>query len=552
MIAGCGALLLALAVPAQEAGAPETADDPPGGAFVEVLPAVTEAWPGQEVEVTVRFGFDAAWREATLVPLFRRPLDVPVQVRPEAWQELEGVRLLPVDADAAEPGDADAAGPGGSDLSSAAPARSWSFAWGDELGRATRSEEMRAGRAVEVFTHRARLRLRTPGAVALPPLVLRYAHATSFRTDFLGNRVAEGEARHEVTSSARTLTVRAFPEAGRPDDFTGAVGRYALTTTLDAEAPGLPDDAFRVRYRVTGDGELATLELPAWPPPPGFHALGRLDAGMRDGAREVVHDYVLTDPSRRAFPERALPYFAPGPPPAYRVARSAALPLPTRVRQAAAAASHSAAPSSGAAPAGLGGRRILGLGWGMRTFIIVLGALLLLSGGLLWRRMRRHAAEQEERKPWAERHTGQAASRTDRVGGLRGLPERGMEGWMPPTTATPPEVGDAVRDLQLHLAHRLRCAPASLFDDGLTNRLERAGAEAELAERTAALLRRVTEARYQAPDPPHQHEPEVPGDQDGTGLEARLQRLEPEAAELLAAWKGLPEPAAAASRGGAE
>lgn len=83
-----------------------------------------------------------------------------------------------------------------------------------------------------------------------------------------------------------TLSVDALPDAGRPEDFSGAVGDFEMTTTLDRDHARV-DDAVALRVRVNGEGFLH----PAGPPALESSAQLRVneprteqDATLRGGA----------------------------------------------------------------------------------------------------------------------------------------------------------------------------------------------------------------------------------------------------------------------------
>ncbi len=61
-----------------------------------------------------------------------------------------------------------------------------------------------------------------------------------------------------------TLTAKALPEQGRPAGFNGAVGRYRIEGSVDKEEVHV-GDAVTYRVRITGEGNINTIQTPAFP-----------------------------------------------------------------------------------------------------------------------------------------------------------------------------------------------------------------------------------------------------------------------------------------------
>jgi hypothetical protein len=65
----------------------------------------------------------------------------------------------------------------------------------------------------------------------------------------------------KIASPPATLSVLALPAAGRPDDFSGAVGRFALTSEI-APASGAAGEPLTLRLHVAGSGNFDRVDSP--------------------------------------------------------------------------------------------------------------------------------------------------------------------------------------------------------------------------------------------------------------------------------------------------
>lgn len=80
------------------------------------------------------------------------------------------------------------------------------------------------------------------------------------------------EVRTETwTSEPIELTVRPLPESGKPADFTGLVGRFAVTAETSTRSVAL-GESVTVEIKVRGDGTLSGFKLPPMPENTGLRA----------------------------------------------------------------------------------------------------------------------------------------------------------------------------------------------------------------------------------------------------------------------------------------
>lgn len=156
---------------------------------------------------------------------------------------------------------------------------------------------------------------------------LRYASTSGFEPRLFGDPVPLDRRAHSLALEPVQLVVQPWPEAGRPADFAGAVGRFELAAGLLAEADN--DGVLSLWLEVRGTGNLARMEAPLIAPP-GFHVLGWLEPPSQVPAQNLRRFHYELSPLDGA-PTRItgleLAYLDPGPPPTYRRASAPAIEI---------------------------------------------------------------------------------------------------------------------------------------------------------------------------------------------------------------------------------
>jgi tetratricopeptide (TPR) repeat protein len=102
----------------------------------------------------------------------------------------------------------------------------------------------------------------SPGTYRIPPARLFYE---------MRRGILYAPETFEVSSPALPLVVLPVPEAGRPDGFTGAVGRFTMTGRLD-QARVTAGDAALLSVEIRGVGNIRALPPPELPEMPGVDA----------------------------------------------------------------------------------------------------------------------------------------------------------------------------------------------------------------------------------------------------------------------------------------
>ncbi|PYV10939.1 MAG: hypothetical protein DMG07_20320, partial [Acidobacteria bacterium] len=152
------------------------------------------------------------------------------------------------------------------------------------------------------------------GRAKLPPAT--FAVSVKTAGDFFG-LFGRPETVYRKTKEV-ALDVRALPEAGRPPQFTGAVGSFTLTTSLDRSSAAT-GDAVSLHAKLSGNGNLKMIgDLPL-PPLPDFtiYSSKRADnvralQGDRIGG-DKSWEYVIVPkvPGEQRIPALTFSYFDP-------------------------------------------------------------------------------------------------------------------------------------------------------------------------------------------------------------------------------------------------
>ena len=430
-------------------------EDPSAPVFVELALEHEQVYVQQPVHVRVRVGVEQSFLRDSLVQLFPQKLEFPLQVQAAWLQELEGMQILPAEERVQGPRLVV-----GGDLQFVRPV----------------AAELREGRtfAVVEFDHRFLPLLAGPLDLAAP--AVRYAYATSFHEDFFGDRIPDDRVDARQSGSARRIEVLAWPEAGRPTGFGGAVGQYRVRAEA-APGPRTVNEAFEWRLSVAGEGNLLEFAAPSLDQIPGFHVQGMIER-RSEGVRCFQYELVWIDESVRSLPALPFDFLDPGPPAAYRrvftdvFAMGPPRPDPgTTDPRADAAADWSPTPG-------------VDIVHGLRDaseneqteelslwqFALAMGfPWLVLLGAVGWRRFRAR-----ERPDPLDRRARTAAQRFQRDR------RRG-------------ELHEAYAE---YLAARLRVPRPAVVDPSLGRQLSEAGIAPALAARSARMLEELVASRY--------------------------------------------------------
>ena len=193
------------------------------------------------------------------------------------------------------------------------------------------------------------------GRIAIPPAGVRLRLDTGktrvVQDFFSGNRRVAMPEDFESQAEEVFYTARELPTEGRPEGFTGALGRYAIAVTaspLDVSA----FEPIALEVRVTGDGIMEALRPPAWSEVSSltkdFDVSTDVDSGRIEGRAKVFRQVIRPRHARvTAIPPVPFPYFDPK---TGRYGASQSQPIPIRVREARTIGASEAIPSAQQAP----------------------------------------------------------------------------------------------------------------------------------------------------------------------------------------------------------
>lgn len=99
------------------------------------------------------------------------------------------------------------------------------------------------------------------GELEIEPLALEVSlEVPTDKRDFFG-RILSASANKTVSAGQRTLKVKPLPETGKPEDFSGAVGKFDLK--VDASRKELnASESFQTTVTISGKGNLKLFPLP--------------------------------------------------------------------------------------------------------------------------------------------------------------------------------------------------------------------------------------------------------------------------------------------------
>ena len=159
------------------------------------------------------------------------------------------------------------------------------------------------GRQWSVFTITWPFTLATPGTYEATG---QQDYQVSVGDGFFDTRVLRGR----VAIHPATLTVKALPAEGRPDDFTGLIGPLTLTSELDRPRIAAGEG---VELRLIAAGrQVDLLQAPVLALPSGVQAYPKEDGKAPDRSTRIFRfDLVPTTAGELAVPAISIPYFDP-------------------------------------------------------------------------------------------------------------------------------------------------------------------------------------------------------------------------------------------------
>jgi len=168
----------------------------------------------------------------------------------------------------------------------------------------------------------------TAGDITLDPVAFRVSAVTA--SDFFGFGRPEEIVRK---TEPVTLKIKPFPAAGKPKNFSGAVGTFSIQAKLDKDTVPA-GDAVALTLTVSGQGNLRTLSTPDFPTlpdcsvydPKATESIKVSEAGLK-GSRSWEWVIVPRSKGTLTIPSFSFAYFNPAGPGTYQEAATRALTL---------------------------------------------------------------------------------------------------------------------------------------------------------------------------------------------------------------------------------
>ncbi len=274
--------------------------------FVEVESAHPTAFVGELLSIEVRFGLDAEFLAESVIPLFRRHLDVPVQLEVDWLDDAESLELTRLFVEVARESQV-------------------SIARNDRLALARRlPDRVVNGRAFRVYALDVRRIERTPGTLRLASPRLVFARATAFTEDFVNGRTPTERRDAYVIGRGLEIEVAPLPELGRPVHFSGAVGAFQADARLESDASA---KSLRYELSIHGDGDLRDAVMPDASSFPGLRVQGVLD-DRGSARRTIAYDLVPAGIGARRIGLVEFHAFDPRPPGTYVTLAPPSVDLP--------------------------------------------------------------------------------------------------------------------------------------------------------------------------------------------------------------------------------
>lgn len=165
------------------------------------------------------------------------------------------------------------------------------------------------------------------GRLELPGPIFRFVVLTGrARTGLFGERIRGSSEELFVYGEPIEIEVLPLPKEGRPEDYSGGVGRFTMSARLDKDRVKV-GNSVKVVLKIEGVGNTERFGVPALKLPDEWHLLGQTEQRGRDGV-EVTYDLTPLTAAAREVPPIYWNYFDTRPDVAdYRTLQTGALPL---------------------------------------------------------------------------------------------------------------------------------------------------------------------------------------------------------------------------------
>lgn len=297
--------------------------------LVELVTARSKYFVHEPIAVRVRVSVEREFLEHSLVQLFRQRLDVPAQLVAPWIEDLPGAIALTVKPrEPRQPREHGEHGEHGEQREQRDPQR-LTFALNEGVSEAASLDDrVIDGRKFTVFEIERSYLASRPGELSIPAPLLRFAYATRFEEDFVEGRVAGDRRDAFVRGNPLTLTIQPLPEAGRPPEFTGAVGRFSVEAEASPRTLAM-GESLKLSLRIEGEGNLEFFDPPRLNELARFHVRGMIDE-KTPTRRTVTYDLAPQSEDATHVPPIRFAFFDTNPPAGYRSVQTSRISIVVR------------------------------------------------------------------------------------------------------------------------------------------------------------------------------------------------------------------------------
>jgi len=156
----------------------------------------------------------------------------------------------------------------------------------------------------------------TPFEINVPVLIQKKKRSNSFFDEFFADPFNRGET-VDYLAKSNTLTINVMPlPEDKPESFTGAVGDFKLTTSLDKEETKT-NEPVNLKVEISGTGNIKLLDINEINLPPGVEKYDpkvseKINRNGRISGKKIF-EYLIVPrtPGEKEIPEIKFSYFNP-------------------------------------------------------------------------------------------------------------------------------------------------------------------------------------------------------------------------------------------------
>ena len=120
-----------------------------------------------------------------------------------------------------------------------------------------------------------------------------------------------------ISTSPVTITVKAYPDKAKPENFSGATGNFSITSRFEKNELAKNEEGF-LELTISGKGNFTQISAPEIKWPKGFEGFAATtqddwdkNKSPLEGSRKFRYPFVIAGPGNYVFPAVAFSYFNP-------------------------------------------------------------------------------------------------------------------------------------------------------------------------------------------------------------------------------------------------